>query len=243
VQWQINTGSGWNNIQGATSTTYSFTVVSGQNGNQFRAVFSNTFGGTTYTATTSAATLSTAAVAQVTGTSVGWGIKTASLVDKGDGRLLPAGRLVDMPWLNINTITVTVSPAISTPLQLSNVKLTGVVAGTSYTVKSVTGSGTTWTITFANNSATPTVASKGIINADKVTLTVTNSQITTFSRRLDVLPGDVNDDGVVNSVDMVAVQQQISLPYIAFFDVDGSDNVSATDTTLVKSKIGTKLPS
>jgi hypothetical protein len=53
VQWQVDTGSGFNNIPGATATTLTFTALAGQSGNQYRAVFTNTCG----TATTTAATL------------------------------------------------------------------------------------------------------------------------------------------------------------------------------------------
>ncbi len=55
VQWQVSTNGGgtFNNIPGATATTLSFTASAIQNGNQFRAVFTNSCS----TATTSAATL------------------------------------------------------------------------------------------------------------------------------------------------------------------------------------------
>ena len=53
VQWQVSTGGPFANISGATSTTLSFTVNASQNGNQYRAVFTNSCG----TATTTAATL------------------------------------------------------------------------------------------------------------------------------------------------------------------------------------------
>ena len=55
VQWQVSTDAGvsFNDIPGATSTTLSFTAAFSQNGNQFRAVFTNSCG----TATTQAATL------------------------------------------------------------------------------------------------------------------------------------------------------------------------------------------
>ena len=56
VQWQVSTngGSNWSNISGATNTTYSFTAASGENTNQYRAVFSNGIGSD---ATSNAATL------------------------------------------------------------------------------------------------------------------------------------------------------------------------------------------
>jgi hypothetical protein len=55
IQWQVSTdnGSNWTNISGATSTTYTFTAYSANDGNQFRAVFTNSNG----TATSNAATL------------------------------------------------------------------------------------------------------------------------------------------------------------------------------------------
>lgn len=55
VQWQLSTDGGgtFNNVAGATSTTLSFTTTAGQNGNQFRAVFTSGAN----TANTSAATL------------------------------------------------------------------------------------------------------------------------------------------------------------------------------------------
>ncbi len=55
VQWQVSTngGSSFAPISGATSTTYSFAAQSAQSGEQFEAVFSNSYG----QATTDAATL------------------------------------------------------------------------------------------------------------------------------------------------------------------------------------------
>jgi hypothetical protein len=45
VQWQVSTnGTTWSNISGATSTTYSFTAQAGDNGKQYRAVFTNAAG-------------------------------------------------------------------------------------------------------------------------------------------------------------------------------------------------------
>ena len=40
-----------------------------------------------------------------------------------------------------------------------------------------------------------------ITTADRLTFTIASSTIATYTRRLDVLPGDVNDDGVVNTTD------------------------------------------
>src|SRR5205814_6743907 len=53
VQWQVDTGSGFNDIPGATSTTLSFTAVTADTGKKYRAVFTNSCA----TATTNFATL------------------------------------------------------------------------------------------------------------------------------------------------------------------------------------------
>jgi hypothetical protein len=54
VQWQQSTDGGatFLNIAGATATTLSFTASTGQNGNQYRAVFTNSVGSATTTAAT-----------------------------------------------------------------------------------------------------------------------------------------------------------------------------------------------
>ncbi len=52
VQWQVNSGGGFGNIGGATSTTYSVPVTQGINGNEYRAVFTNTCGSTNTNAAT-----------------------------------------------------------------------------------------------------------------------------------------------------------------------------------------------
>lgn len=54
VQWQRSTNGGgtFTNIAGATSTTYTFTAASADNGNKYRAVFQNSTGVATSTAAT-----------------------------------------------------------------------------------------------------------------------------------------------------------------------------------------------
>ncbi|HAD96405.1 MAG TPA: hypothetical protein DCG19_03305, partial [Cryomorphaceae bacterium] len=46
-QWEVNTGSGWANISGATSSTYSFTAALADDGNLYRANVSNSEGSVT----------------------------------------------------------------------------------------------------------------------------------------------------------------------------------------------------
>jgi hypothetical protein len=63
VQWQLSTDdTTWNNVTGATATTLTVPDTTlAMNGNQYRAVFTNTFGGTGHTASSDPATLTVTA--------------------------------------------------------------------------------------------------------------------------------------------------------------------------------------
>ena len=54
MQWQVSTDGGttFNDVPGATSATYTFTTVSGQSGNEYQAVFTNSAGSATSTPAT-----------------------------------------------------------------------------------------------------------------------------------------------------------------------------------------------
>ena len=96
----------------------------------------------------------------------------------------------------------------------------------------ISGSGTSYTITLDHP----------INAADRVTVTIGNANITTFTRRLDVLPGDVNDDGVVTVQDAVDVINDMNQPYSVSADVVGDGVVDMNDYLAVRVSIGTKLP-
>ena len=226
VQWQISTNSGstWSDISGATSTTYSFTAATGNSGSQYRAVFTNQSG----TVTTNAATL-TVTSANVTSTSVQWGTSgSAALVNAVSGRLLPTGRTNDIDWFNISSITITLDRSIPS-LAPADVSVIGSVGG-SYGPVRISGSGTTWVITLA----------KVIANADKVIVTIGNTQLTSYQRELDVLPGDFNDDGVVSSADVTLLNNATVAPYNLFADLNGDGLIDINDGKLARTKIGTK---
>ena len=230
VQWQVsvNNGSTWNNISGATSSTYSFAAATTDNGKQYRAVFTNSVG----SATTTPAVLSVAPVsvsANVIGVGVKWGTSgSAALFEASGGTLLPSGRTVDIPWANINQISIILNQSVSSLIP-SDVSVSGLVGG-NYGPVTVTGSGTSWTITLA----------KVIANADKVTVTIGNSQLTSYQRILNILPGDINDDGVVTSADVTLVNSAISAPYILFADFNGDGLIDSNDLKYVRGKVGTR---
>ena len=231
VKWQVlttATGAVWTDIPGAISPTYTTNVLDiSSNGWVYRALFSNGVGAVV----TNEATLSVVS-AEVTVAGVKWGsAASANLVDTGDGRLLPSGRYTDLPWVNIDRITLTLNHPI-TSLLPKDIAVVGKAFG-KYQVSSVTGQGTSWMITLAGG---------GISNADRVTVTVSNSQLTSYTRRLDVLPGDINDDGVVNSVDYTKELQSIPRFYFTIYDIDGSGTLTAFDAQIIRRMLGRRLP-
>ncbi|HEV3165862.1 MAG TPA: dockerin type I repeat-containing protein, partial [Isosphaeraceae bacterium] len=215
----------------ATAATLSFTSTLAQNGNQYRAVFTNPAG----TATSNAATL-TVQQAAITAVSVNWGTAgTAALQTAADGvRLLPAGRNTDLPWLGINKLNITLNQAET--LTSADVSVHGLTVA-DYGPVTVSGSGTNYTLTLA----------QAINAADRVTVTIGNATIATFTRRLDVLPGDVNDDGVVNITDATIIRNEytgfapVTIPVI-FLDVTGDGIVDVNDVNAARARIGTHLP-
>ena len=108
--------------------------------------------------------------AAVTSASVSWGTagNSGPLVTQADGlRLLPAGRSTDMPWLGINKFTITLSDR---PRRQGDVTVTGITVA-NYGPVTISGSGTTYTITLA----------KAINLADRVTVTIGNAEIATYT--------------------------------------------------------------
>jgi hypothetical protein len=109
-------------------------------------------------------------------------------------------------------------------------------ANNNYGPVTISGSGTSYTITLA----------QPINAADRVTIAIGNPLIAGFTHRLDVLPGDVNDDGVVNSQDMVLIRNAILKTgdplMIGWADVDGNGVVDVNDYIAARKKLGSHLP-
>ena len=226
VQWQVFKANqpNWIDIPGATSTTYSFTAPLNDSGNQYRAVFTNAAASTL----SEAATL-TVVQATVIKTSIQWGSSgAADLIDVGDGRLLPAGRSNDIAWFNIKSLSITLDRPIPS-LSLTDISIKGVVGGI-YPLASISGAGKSWTI----------ILEKVIASADNVTIKMGNDQLTAYTRRLDILPGDFNDDGVVSSGDITLLNNASIGSYILFGDLNGDGIVDINDGKLARFRIGTK---
>jgi hypothetical protein len=172
-------------------------------------------------------------VSLVTAVSVDWGIAgTDSLQTAADGlRLLPAGRNRDLPWLGINRVQIT----FNQPQTLTAADVTLLSArGINYGPVTITGSGQTYTITL----------SRSIKKPDRVTFTIAGAGIATYTRRLDVLPGDFNDNGVVCNADVKGVKRELLrvTPATVFGDVLGDGTVDTKDYKAERKLVGTKLP-
>ena len=63
-----------------------------------------------------------------------------------------------------------------------------------------------------------------------------------FSQNIKVLWGDFNDDGAVNSQDLVLVTNAEAAPYNKFADLNGDGAVNSGDVLIVRSRLGTSLP-
>ncbi|MDG3008412.1 choice-of-anchor Q domain-containing protein [Paludisphaera mucosa] len=177
----------------------------------------------------------------VAGVSVGWGTQTAGLVTAPDGvQLLPVGRKSTIDWAGIKSISVTIAGGGS--VSASDVVVKGVNVADYGPVTVIDLGGGTFLVTLA----------RPINEADRVTITISNPTIGTYTRRLDVLPGDINDDGTVNAADVNFMKSYLAgQPNVlggidpVFFDLNGDGIVTSADYLVLTKAIGkkkTKLP-
>jgi len=174
----------------------------------------------------------------VSAVTVGWGSAgEATLETASDGlRLLPAGRHTDLPWTGINELQIELNQPET--VTVADVTITS-QRGKQYGPFTVSDSGLQLidvTIAFAHP----------ITKADRVTITIAGPGIVTFTRRLDILPGDFNDNGVVNNQDITAIRNEWkgkngAGPTI-FGEILGDGTVTAADYHAAKKFNGTKLP-
>jgi trimeric autotransporter adhesin len=126
--------------------------------------------------------------ATVSSVSISWGAAgTVALQTASDGlRLLPVGRTTDLPWSDINSIAVTLSSSAS--LTSGDVSVSS-ADGINYGAVTISGSGTNYVITLA----------QPISTADRVTFTIANPSIATYSAndgcRIGSRRGHKSDNG------------------------------------------------
>ena len=167
---------------------------------------------------------------------IDWGSESMSLLNLSR----------DLPFVNINAIDIVFNENV-------------VVSEADLTLSSLINSGHSYSFSeFSYNAAThdakwtlPTA-----IGVDSLMMALDGAHVNPgiyvnpFTQKFKVLPGDVNGDGVVNSLDMGVVRNQIVgiAPLTIWADLDGSvDNegnivVDLNDWYAVKKWIGFKLP-
>jgi hypothetical protein len=168
----------------------------------------------------------------VHGLDVYWGSEgVASISVVNNTNMLPAGRKNDLPWYGIDKLQISLSlPAV---LIAADVMLTG-AKGMNYGPVTVTGMGTTYTIMFA----------RPITMADRVMLTIAIPGTEMFMGRLNVLPGDVMGNGVVNSRDLSIIKTEMKggmMPSI-FANIFGNGAVTSSEYKSARKFVGAKLP-
>jgi hypothetical protein len=136
-----------------------------------------------------------------------------------------------LPW-QITAVQVVFSkPVLGDVNSLTGVTTTGLAGAGTATL--------TWAITpiTLGNVATSLVTT----GADALT-DAGGTPVASFAASFRVLYGDFNDDGVVNSIDMVSVNNASKGVYNLFADINGDGLVNVNDVQIVRSRIGTSLP-
>ena len=222
VKWQRSTdGTNWSDISGATSATYSFTAVAGDDGAQYRAVFTNGVGSD---ATTNAATLTVPSLSTFT-------------VSKGQVQRSY------LRYLDVATDSSATASALSQPGRVRLLKAD--LNGNGSTVIPLTGfvsaSGSTLAINFG---AVGLGASRNTNAADgyySLGMDLDGDGVFETTRRFYRLLGDVNGDRKVDTTDVSAVTAGTTASYNSLLDTNGDGVVNGSDLMFVKRAVGRKL--
>jgi hypothetical protein len=176
------------------------------------------------------------------------------------------GQLKDLPWTNLNQISITFDGDVAVDqadLALKGIN-TATLASSAFTYDAVNHVAT-WTLPTLTkdkllielSGSTGGVSAAGdptlLLDGDWTTSVTTGSSGDgtaggDFDFRLNVLPGDVNQTAPVNATDVTLVKNRqlssVTNPtnYGIFYDVDGSGSIIASDVALVKNRQLTTLP-
>jgi hypothetical protein len=77
-------------------------------------------------------------------------------------------------------------------------------------------------------------------------ISIAGAGLNSFTRRIDVLPGDFSDNGVVNKEDITSIRNEWKRAHGAqptlFGEILGDRTVNAGDYNAATKRIGTRLP-
>jgi len=147
------------------------------------------------------------------------------VINQANANPNPAGSEIEFSTPQFSTPQ---SIALTSTLELSGsggpITIDG--PGANYGPVTIAGSGEFYAITLALPISRP----------DRVTIVIAGAGLATYTRRLDVLAGDANDDGVVNKSDANSVLNQARgvTPATIFGDVLGDGTVDGKDYHAVR---------
>ncbi len=214
VQWQVSTNGGgtYSNISGATSTTYSFITMAVQTGDMYRAVFTNSAGGT---ADTSPATLTVNPVPQVTLNPVSQAVN--------------AGQSVTLTAAAIGSPTPTVQWMVKASNATPSTPYTSIPGATSTTytfTATAAESGNMYAALFTN--------SLGIAYTNPAALTVNATPVVTLNPVNQAVPaGQPVTFTAATSTSAATVQWQVSTNNgSSYSNISGATSATYTFSTL-----------
>jgi len=162
-----------------------------------------------------------------------------------------ANQLRPLSWTNVNTIVLAFSESV-TGVNLSNIQVIGVnkldykvAGGIEPQLVGVTYNSTTNEATLSFN---------GSLTADKLLIRIgaglvqdtAGNALAAYSFRLNVLPGDVTQNGVVANNDITLIRAQLGLaPGVGYDprrDLNGNGVIANNDVTLARARLGAQLP-
>jgi subtilase family serine protease len=184
---------------------------------------------------------------------------TANSLGNASGYLVPAGssQFNDLPWVTLNQISVSFSANVN----ISSAALT--LAGvnqTSYTPTGFTYNPSTYTATWTLGTAVGPDKLIFSLNANAISDAAgnllagtwvngisaypsgTGQADTPFDFRINVVPGDIDQNGGTNATDIAWAQYAVGRPNQLFADVLGLGGVNATAISWVQLFVGDLLP-
>lgn len=170
-----------------------------------------------------------------------------------------------LPWTNINQISVRFSEKVNIEADDLDIIIKPRSSGSADAAASAHADIIAFTLADDGRTATWTI-SRTISRAAEVDLRIRDKDISAatdddsnqddnpsnraFDFDFDVVPGDVNRNGVVNATDLVMTRNRVgravsaqgnSAPfYSPFVDVDGDGVINASDLVLVRNRIGNR---
>jgi hypothetical protein len=138
----------------------------------------------------------------------------------------------NLPWYHIQSLDIIFANDVSGHVSQSSLSLTGVNVA-NYSI-----------IGFQYNAATHRADWKlgTRINIDRLMLSLSGGL---YTKSFNVLPGDVNNDNAVDGLDLALIASHFtsSHPYDVQYDINGDGFVDMIDYNLVRSLLGSTLPS